>query len=335
MHLRGVRSVIAARRTHRYANAKPWKILNAAVGRVFDAVDLSLALGAVAVLRPLAAGHRALHHFKRITRRRVADLLAEEKGAASAANFPATLLRLSGTRSLRVLYPRCINIYNLGYLDFVYLQAAPFAVDANGLKPMLDVTWNDPDRFALMCSGERACIILVPHTGFMHTTRAVSFTDKKIAQVVTNDDRAPILMEMNGVRNAGEIEVITVDQYILLNLSAMARTGRAIICAPDSVDLKTGRCDFLNLPMFTLAQYTGVPVYFVDYVTDERARLHGFIKGPVVIGAGEVEAAAQAFIDFCKSASGRRLTVVRKETPTRGRAADAVNTVDVKTTVAG
>lgn len=322
MRLLGVRNVIAARRTHRYATTKPGMILSASVSRLFDFVDFGLVLCTVPFLRRRAAGHAAEHHFKRILRRRLEDIhagetrgegvqaasLPAEGESAGIGKFQTTLLSLAAGRALRALYPHCANLYNLAYLDFVYLHAAAFTYLRQRAKPYLEVVWNHPDVFAAMCSSSDACLILSPHTGFMHTARAVSLSAKRIAQVYSNAEEHGFL-ELNGVRNPREVEVIPVDEHTLLRLSEIAKTDRAILCAPDSEDPVTGRCDFLNLPLFKLAQYTRIALYFVDYALDEKANLRGFIKGPIRVGANGAEAAAQAFIDFCASSTGRRLVV--------------------------
>src|SRR5260370_23305989 len=115
----GIKVDIAARRTHRYANTRPWIILNSVLSNGFDIVDLSIALSiSVALCRRTDTALRA---FKRIIRRHLEDVQVYDKRAISD-NFRATLLQLAAVKALRVLYPCCANGYNLRYLDFIYLQ---------------------------------------------------------------------------------------------------------------------------------------------------------------------------------------------------------------------
>jgi hypothetical protein len=78
------------------------------------------------------------------------------------------------------------------------------------------------------------------------------------------------------------------------------------MCTPDYRDPETSY-DFISLGMFKLAEYSGIPLYFVDYVIDESGILRGFIKGPIENKAAE--SAAEDFLSFCRSVSGRDLSL--------------------------
>ena len=303
----GIKAVIGARRAHRYANTRPWIIFNSFLSNVFDAVDLSIALSRRPFIQPRLAADEAVDVFKRVVRRHLADVRVYDKCAISD-NFRITLLQLAAVRALRILYPRCVNIYNLRYLDFIYLQTGECLEESFNKRSILDVTWNSYELLKDMCSLSRACIILGLHNGFAHTTRAVSFSEKKIAAVIWNPDQVLAFYQTNKVRNPQDIEIVPVNRHTLLTLTKIAKQNKAIICAPDYRNSETGSCDFVSLAMFKLAEYSGVPLYFVDYVIDERGILHGFIKGPVENKAGS-ESVAEDFLSFCKSISGRDLTI--------------------------
>lgn len=294
IRLSAIRGVIAARRVHRYANSRPWIIFNSFLSNVYDIVDLSRALSS---RRPSIYADNA---FFRIVRRHSADVQVYDKTAISA-NFQTTLLQLATIKVLRVLYPRCVNIYNLRYLDFIYLLAA----QSLG-KSILDVTWNNPELLKDMCSLSSACIILGLHNGFAHTARTVSFSDKKIAAVSRWDLLA--FYQINKVRNPQDIEIVPVNQYTLLTLAKIAKQNKAIICTPDYPNSETGTFDFISLGMFKLAEYSQIPLYFVDYLMDERGILRGFIKGPIENKAAE--SVAEDFLSFCRSISGRDLLLL-------------------------
>jgi hypothetical protein len=298
----GIRVDIAARRTHRYANTRPWIILNSVLSSVFDIVDLSIGLGR----RPFSRG-AADNAFKRIIRRHLEDVQVHDKRAVSD-NFRDTLLQLAAVKALRVCYPRCVNIFNLRYLDFIYLQTAECLEQSLNERPILDINWNDHELLKDMCSLSRACIILALHNGFAHTTRAVSFSEKKIAAVIYFPDQILAIYQFNKVRNPQNIEIVPVNRHTLLTLTKIVKQNRAIICAPDDFVSETGRFDSLSLAMFKLAEYSLVPLYFVDYLIDDSGILHGFIKGPIENRAAE--SAAEDFLSFCKSVSGRDLSII-------------------------
>jgi hypothetical protein len=302
----GVRAVIAARREHRYANTRPWIVFNSFLSSVFDTVDLSIALSRYPFIQPRLAADRALYVFKRIIRRHLADVQVHDKCAISD-HFRAMLLQFAVIKALRVLYPHCANMFNLRYLDFLYLQAAECIEESFNERPILDIIWNNQDLLKDMCSLSSACIILALHNGFAHTTRTLSLSEKKIATVIGFPDLMLTFYRLNKVRNPRNIEIVPVNRHTLLTLTKIAKQNKAIICAPDYVNPDTGNCDILSLAMFKLAEYTEVPLYFVDYLIDESAILRRFIKGPV-----ENKAAANAaedFLNFCRSVSGRDLSL--------------------------
>jgi hypothetical protein len=251
------------------------------------------------------AADKAFHVFNQIVRRHLADVQVYDKSAISD-NFRATLLQLAAIRALRILYPRCVNIFHLRYLDFIYLQAAECLGEWFNEKPILDVSWNNQKLLNDMCSLSSACIILVLHNGFAHTTRTVSFSEKKIV-AVTGSKHILAFYRINKVKNPQDIEIVPVCRHTLLTLTKMVKQNKAIICAPDWDQLETGSCDFVSLAMFKLAEHSRVPLYFVDYFIDESAILHGFIKGPVENKAAEN--AAEDFLSFCRSVSGRDLSM--------------------------
>jgi hypothetical protein len=298
-----MRQTIAARRNHRYANTRPWIILNSVLSNVFDFVDLSLALGRRPFIKPS-------HAFYRIIRRHLADFQAYDNRAISD-NFRATLLQLAAVKPLRVLYPRCVNMCNLRYLDFTYLQTAECLEQSLKKRPILDISWNDHELLKDICSLSRACIILALHNGFAHTTRAVSFSEKKIAAVIKSPDQILANYQINKVRNPQNIEIVPVNRHTLLTLTKIVKQNKAIICAPDDFVSETGRYDSLSLAMFKLAEYSRVPLYFVDYLIDDSGILHGFIKGPIENRAAE--SAAEDFLSFCKSVSGRNLSIIHNQ----------------------
>jgi hypothetical protein len=296
---------IAARRTHRYADTRPWIILNSVLSNVFDIVDISIALSiSVALGRRTDTAARA---FKRIIRRRLADIQVYDK-CATLDNFRVTLLQLAAVKALRALYPRCANPYQLRYLDIVYLETAVALEESLNERPILDITWNNHELLKDMCSLSSACIILALHNGFTHTARAVSFSKKKIAAVtVLAPDQILSTYQINKVRNPQDIEIIPVNRHTLLTLTKIVKQNKAIICAP-SYRSETGNYDLLSLGMFKLAEYSRVPLYFVDYLIDESGILHGFIKGPIENKAAE--SVAEDFLSFCRSVSGRDLSII-------------------------
>jgi hypothetical protein len=230
----------------------------------------------------------------------LADVEVYDRSAISD-NFQTTLLQLATIKVLQILYPRCVNASNLRYLDFIYSRAA----ESLG-KSILDVTWNNHELLKDMCSLSSACIILGLHNGFAHTARAVSFSEKKIAAVSSRSDLLAFY-QINKVRNPQDIEIVPVNRYTLLTLTKIAKQNRAIICTPDYHDPETGSFYFISLGMFKLAEYSGIPLYFVDYVIDESGILRGFIKGP--IENKPAQSAAEDFVSFCRSVSGRDLSL--------------------------
>jgi hypothetical protein len=296
---------IAARRTHRYADTRPWIILNSVLSNVFDVLDVFIALSI-----SVALGRRtdtALRAFKRIIRRHLADIQVYHK-CATSDNFRTTLLQVAAVKALRLVYLRCANHLQLRYLDFIYLQTAVALEESLNERPILDVTWNNHELLKDMCSPSSACIILALHNGFTHTARALSFSKKKIAVVSANPSPSLIATyQINKVRNPQDIEIIPVNRHTLLTLTKILKQDKAIICAPDYRS-ETGNYDCLSLGMFKLAEYSRVPLYFVDYLIDESGILHGFIKGPIENKAAE--SVAEDFLSFCRSVSGRDLSII-------------------------
>jgi hypothetical protein len=252
----------------------------------------------------------ALHEFKRIIRRHLADIQVYDRLAYSE-NFRSTFLQLSSIVGARMLYRYCENIFNLRYLDFVYLQAAMCVEELFNERPLLEIIWNDEGCFKEMCSTTKSCIIVVLHNGFTHTTRAISRSEKKMAQVAGFPDLILALFQSNKVRNPEGIQIVPVDRYTLLTLSRVAKENKAIISAADTINPRTQKCDYLGLGMFKLSEYTGAPIYFVDYALDKTGSLRGFIKGPIEVKAG-AEKAAEDFLEFCGAISGRQLTIMRR-----------------------
>jgi hypothetical protein len=299
----GIRAVIARRRAHSRANTRPWIIINSFLSNVLDNLDLTLALGRRPFIPPRLAADNASYVFNWIVRRHLADIQVYDK-CATSGNFRAALLQLAAIKAIRVLYPRCTNIYQLPYLDFIYFRAAQWVK-----VPILDITWNDQDLLKEMCSTSTARIILALHNGFAHTTRTVSLSETKIATVIGDPETILAFYQMNQVRNPQDIEIVPTDRHTLLTLTKITKQNKAIICAPDYINPVTGNCDILSLGMFKLAEYTEVPLYFVDYLIDESGVLRGFIKGPIDNKDGS-ESVAEDFLNFTRSISGRHLSII-------------------------
>jgi hypothetical protein len=140
----------------------------------------------------------------------------------------------------------------------------------------------------------------------------VSLSEKKIATVIAYPDQILPTYQINKVRNPQDIEIVAKNRHALLTLTKIFKQNKAIICAPDCRFSETGSFDFLGLAMFKLAEYSRVPLYFVDYLIDQSGILHGFIKGPIENKAAE--SAAEDFLSFCRSVSSRDLSLTRHPT---------------------
>ena len=269
-----IRVLIATRRYHRYASTR--------LGRKF----------------------LAFHLFKRIVRRHMADLEAHDKSAFSN-NFKETLPKVASIKALKKIYPLVENPYGLRYLDFVYWQIAECRQD----PPILEIAWNEPRLFEEICCLPNSCVILILHNGFTHGARALSYSKKRLAAVNRLPD--PIgFYKRNKVSHPEDIEIVPVNSETLLTLTEVAKRNKAIICAPDAPNPKTGQYDLLSIGMFHFARHINLPLYFFDFYMDEDCVLRGFIKGPIDFGLGAVKA-AEDFIRFCQSISGRNLTLIK------------------------
>jgi hypothetical protein len=310
----GIRSFIAARRKHRYGGTYPWQKLNTLLIGIFDAVDCFTALSGAVFVQSRADsgfGRRTLHFFRRIVHRHVADLGLPDRGGPSN-DIKESLLKVSSIRSLQRLYPHVENVFGLKYLDFLYWQFAECQQKLFGDRTIIDVTWNEPVLLEEVCCLQNSCIILVLHNGFAHGTRRISYSEKKLAAVVAFPEIGLEFFRENKVNRPEDIQIIPVNRETLLRLTKVAKENKAMICAPDAVNPQTGRCDLLSLGMFQLAQYTNVPLYFLDFRMDDDCILRGFIRGPVDYSAGPVKA-AEEFISFCQFISGRSLRIMNKE----------------------
>jgi len=221
---------------------------------------------------------------------------------AFSTNFKGTLRRFASIPALKRLYPFAQNIFGLRYLDFVYWQIFESLEDI----PMLDIAWNEPWRFEDICRLPNSCIILILHNGFAHGTRALSYSNKRLAAVIGVLDAVSHFYRRNKINHPEDIEIVPVNSETLLKLADVAKSGKAIICAPDLVNPTTGRCNLLSMGMFHFAGYANLPLYYFDFYMDEDCILRGFIKGPIDLSLGPVKA-AEDFIRFCKSISGRNL----------------------------
>ena len=242
--------------------------------------------------------------FRIILRRRMAVLEAHDSLAFSD-NFKATLSRIASSTVLRTLYPLVPNLYGLRYLDFIYWQVSQCLQD----RPIADVVWHEPELFDEICSLPLSCIILVLHNGFVHGTRALSYSKKKLAAVIGDPETILDDYKDNKVNHPEEIEIIPANSETLLRLTEVAKANKAIICAPDVFNPKTERCDLLSSAMFRFVGYTHLPLYCFDFYMDDDCVLRGFIKGPLEFERGPAKA-AEDFIRFCKSVSGRDLTLM-------------------------
>ena len=140
-----IRAVIAARRAHRYANTRPWIIFNSVLSNGFDIVDLSIALSRRPFIQPrLGRDKRAYSNGSFIDTWQTFRFMTN---LPPQTTFRATLLQLAAVKALRVLYSLCVNLYNLRYLDFIYVRVAD-CIEA----PILDITWNNQDLLKEMCS---------------------------------------------------------------------------------------------------------------------------------------------------------------------------------------
>jgi hypothetical protein len=299
-----------ARSSHRFAHTRPLTISSALLRRVRDSTDRYLAVGRFTVRQPQSRADSAKRAFNRILWRHLANAIVKDPGALSN-NFHSTLLSLASVDSLRILYPHCANIFNLPYRDFVYHQAARCLKERSIEIPILDIAWNRHDLLMEVCTTSSACIILALHNGFAHTTRVISNYKRNIVAVAGFPELIFETYRDNRIANVGDIEIVPVNRYTLLKLAESAKQNRAIICAPDFVDLKTGRCDFISAAIFRLAEYAAIPIYFVDYAIDEAGLLRGVIGRPIAIPAS-AERVAEEFSRFCDSVSGRRLSVARR-----------------------
>jgi hypothetical protein len=305
--MQAIRFLIASRRTHRYANTLFWRKLNALLTALFDAFD------SFTVIRSRAdnlSGHRALDLFKRIVHRHVADLKVCDE-AAFSDNFSETLLRISSIWALKKLYPLANNIYDLRYFDFLFLQIAECQQDKFGDRPFVEITWNERDLFDEVCRLQNSCVILSLHNGFLHGTRALSYFKKDLAAVAHFPDDLLEFYKLSEVKHPEAIEFIPVNRDTLLTLTKVAKRDKTIICAPDVFNQKTRRYDLITMGMFQFAKYANVPLYLFDFCIDDDCKLRGFIKGPIDCRQGSVKA-AEEFISFCRSVSGRTLTIINK-----------------------
>jgi len=305
--MRAIRVLIASRRTHRYANTLFWRKLNGLLTRLFDAYD------SFAVDRSGGdnlTGHQALYLFKRIVRRHVADLRVCDETALSD-NFSETLLRISSIRALKNLYPLADNICDLRYFDFLFLQIAECQHDMFGDRPVVEITWNERGLFDEVCRLQNSCVILSLHNGFLHGTRALSYFKKGLAAVAHLPDDLLEFYKLSEVKHPEAIEFIPVNRDTLLALTKVAKRDKTIICAPDVFNPKTRRYDLITMGMFQFAKYANVPLYLFDFCIDDDCKLTGFIKGPIDCRQGSGKA-AEEFISFCRSVSGRTLTIVNK-----------------------
>lgn len=303
-----IRSLIALRRTHRYANTKPWAILNELLSAVLDAVDLSIfrARTLFNFRKTDLSAHLALLLFTRIVHRHMADLEAGDKLALSN-NFRETLSKVAAIAVLKKLYPIAENIYSLRYLDFLYWRIA----ESRQNPPIVDVLWNEPGVFGEICDLPNSCVILALHNGFAHCARAFSHSKKRLAAVIGFPDLILQFYKRNKVYHPDDIEIVPVNNETLLKLTEVAKRNKAIICAPDVINPNTGRCDLVSLGMFYFAKYANLPVYFFDFCVDEDCALRGFIRGPIETDVDPLKA-AEAFIRFCRSVSGRAPRVIDK-----------------------
>ena len=172
-----------------------------------------------------------------------------------------------------------------------------------------DVVWHEPELFDEICNLPYSCIILVLHNGFVHGTRALSYSKKKLAAVIGDPETILDDYKDNKVNHPEEIEIIPANSETLLRLTEVAKANKAIICAPDVFNPKTERCDLLSSAMFRFVGYTHLPLYCFDFYMDDDCVLRGFIKGPLEFERGPAKA-AEDFIRFCKSVSGRDLTLM-------------------------
>src|SRR5262249_7792403 len=147
----------------------------------------------------------------------------------------------AAVKALRVLHPHCPNVFQLRYLDFIYLQTAMGLHWPLNEIPILEISWNDQELLQEMRSPSSACIILTLHNGFTHTARALSLSERKIAAV----SRFLLLdtYQKNKVQNPHDIEIVFVNRHTLLKLTEIARQNKAIICTPDFPI--TGNFDYL------------------------------------------------------------------------------------------
>ena len=236
----------------------------------------------------------------------MADLEASDKFALSN-NFRETLSKVAAIAALKKLYPLAENVYSLRYLDFLYWQIA----ERRQEPPIVEISWNEPELFRKICDLPNSCVILALHNGFAHCARSLSYSKKRLASVIGFPDLILKFYKRNKVHHPEDIEIIPANSETLLKLTEVAKKNKAIICAPDVINPKTGRCDFLSLGMFYFAKYANLPVYFFDFYMDEDCMLRGFIHGPIDNALGPTKA-AEDFIRFCRSVSGRAPTVVDK-----------------------
>lgn len=305
-----IRTLVAKRRRHRYADTRFWRTLNAYITALFDTVDLIVVLAGVPFRSHSGSAERALHSFRCIVLRHMADVEVHDKRAFSDG-FRKTLLRFASIGALRRLYPLAQNMFTLRYLDFVYLTIAQIRRHVTGDQPIIDIVWKEPKLLDEICALPGSCIVLGLHKGFTHCTRALSYSGRNLAAVVNRPDKVLAAYKANKVNNPEDIEVIAVNRETLLALTKVARDNKVIICLPDVFDHKTGRCERLSLAMFQFAARVKVPLYFFDFCMDDVGTFWGFIKGPIDCGDG-ADVAAQDFVGFCQSVSGRKLTIIER-----------------------
>jgi hypothetical protein len=238
----------------------------------------------------------------------MADLEVHDKLAFSD-NLRKTLLRFASIGVLRRLYPLAENAFRLRYLDFLYLAVGQTRQYTTGHRPVVEIVWSEPRLFEEICALPSSGIVLLLHGGSLQGTRTLSYSRRNLAAVIREPERVLTSYKNSKVHNPEDIEIIPVNRETLLALTNVVKRNKVIICAPDIV-LK-GQPGLLSLAMFQFAARVKVPLYFFDFSMDEDCTLRGFIKGPIDCGAGVVKA-AEDFIGFCQSVSGRTLTIMER-----------------------
>jgi hypothetical protein len=240
----------------------------------------------------------------------MADLEVHDKLAFSDG-FRKTLLRFASIGALRRLYPLAQNMFSLRYLNFVYLTIAQMRQYVAGDRPIVETVWKEPKLLDDIYALPSSCIVLGLHNGFAHCTRALSRSGRNLAAVVGAPAGVLAAYKFNKVNKPEDIEIIPVNRETLVALTKVVKSNKVIICLPDVFNHKTGRVELLSLAMFEFAVRTKVPLHFFDFCMDDDGTFWGFIKGPIDCSAGAVKA-AEDFIGFCQSVSGRTLTIMER-----------------------